>query len=122
MLPVLEDATLAARSMQYTLDSLLLYATVCGTGLDTIPLPGDTPTDALAAILLDLATLAVKLDKPLTGRLMPIPGLRAGDMTQFDFEYFANARVLETRSSRPLRVLEDRQVEFKRHKTQLLTD
>jgi uncharacterized protein (UPF0210 family) len=94
MLPVLEDAVLAARSQNYTLDSLLLYSTVCGTGLDTVPLPGDTSVSALAAILLDLATLAVKLDKPLTARLLPVPGLQAGDLTPFDFEYFANARVM----------------------------
>lgn len=94
MFPVLEDSTLAANSARYSLDSLLLYSTVCGTGLDTIPLPGDISAAALAAILLDLATLAVKLNKPLTARLMPIPGLRAGDATHFDFEYFASARVM----------------------------
>ena len=98
-LPVLEDSRLAANSMCYTLDSLLLYSTVCGTGLDTIPLPGDTSIDVLAAILLDLATLAVKLNKPLTARLMPIPGLRAGDLTQFNFEYFSNARVMNANAS-----------------------
>ena len=95
MLPVLEDSTLAARSSDYSLDSLLLYSTVCGTGLDTIPLPGDTTSDTIAAILLDLATLAVKSNKPLTARLMPIPGMQAGDTTRFNFEYFANACVLD---------------------------
>ena len=99
MLPVLEDATLAARSAHYSVDSLLLYSTVCGTGLDTLPLPGETSADTLAAILLDLATLAVRLDKPLTARLIPIPGLAAGDMTRFDFQYFANAQVLAAGSS-----------------------
>jgi hypothetical protein len=49
----------------------------------------------LAAILLDLATLALRLDKPLTARLMPIPGKAAGDPTGFDFAFFANSRVLE---------------------------
>jgi uncharacterized protein (UPF0210 family) len=99
MLPVLEDATLAARAAQFTLDSLLLYSTVCGTGIDTIPLPGDTSAQTLASILLDLATLAVKLEKPLTARLLPIPGLKAGDTTHFDFEYFADARVMEAGTS-----------------------
>ncbi len=99
MLPVLEDSTLAVRSSDYALDSLLLYSTVCGTGLDTIPLPGDTTSDTIAAILLDLATLAVKLNKPLTARLMPIPGMQAGDTTRFNFEYFANARVLDEGTS-----------------------
>jgi uncharacterized protein (UPF0210 family) len=96
MLPVLEDATLAARSLEetFTVDDLLLYSAVCGTGLDTVPLPGDASDAELAGILLDVATLAVRLDKPLTARLMPIPGARAGDITQFDFDYFANGRVL----------------------------
>lgn len=112
MLPVLEDSTLAARSSLYTLDSLLLYSTVCGTGLDTIPLPGDTSASALAALLLDLATLAVRLNKPLTARLIPLPGLKAGDMTRFNFEYFENARVLDGGMS-ALKVFEsDTQVEF----------
>jgi hypothetical protein len=99
LLPVLEDRTLARRSAEgtFTLDSLLLYSAVCGTGLDTIPLPGDTSAEELAAILLDVATLALAADKPLTARLMPIPGKQAGEVTDFDFEYFANARILGTR-------------------------
>jgi hypothetical protein len=81
----------------FTLDSLLLYSTVCGTGLDTIPLPGDVTVDELSAILLDVATLSLVADKPLTARLMPIPGKKAGDLTTFDFPYFANARIMDIR-------------------------
>ena len=99
MLPVLEDATLAARSREglFTVNDLLLYSAVCGTGLDTVPLPGDVSEEELASILLDVATLALRLDKPLTARLMPIPGAKSGDLTAFDFPYFANGRVLEVK-------------------------
>ncbi|MBC7252184.1 MAG: DUF711 family protein, partial [Anaerolineae bacterium] len=99
LLPVLEDRTIAQRSTEdlLTLDGLLLYSAVCGTGLDTIPLPGEVSEEELAAILLDVATLAQIADKPLTARLMPIPGRKAGDVTTFDFAYFANARLLRTR-------------------------
>jgi uncharacterized protein len=99
MLPVLEDATLAARSLErtFSVNDLLLYSAVCGTGLDTVPLPGDTGEDELAGILLDVAALAFRLNKPLTARLMPIPGAKAGDVTDFDFPYFANGRVLDTK-------------------------
>lgn len=101
MLPVLEDWTLALRSQEntFTLDSLLLYSTVCGTGLDTIPLVGETSIESIAALLLDLSALAVKLDKPLTARLIPVPGVKTGEMTKFNFEYFANARVFDLGSS-----------------------
>ena len=99
MLPVLEDATLAARSREglFTVNDLLLYSSVCGTGLDTVPLPGDVSEEELAGILLDVAALALRLDKPLTARLMPVPGARAGDLTTFDFAYFANGRVLDVK-------------------------
>lgn len=94
-LPVLEDPVLAARAgKSLSVNDILLYSAVCGTGLDTIPLPGDTTEEQIAAVLLDLAALAQRLDKPLTARLMPIPGKAAGDLIHFDFSYFADSRVL----------------------------
>jgi uncharacterized protein (UPF0210 family) len=101
MFPVLEDSVLAARAEDrlYGVDSLLLYSTVCGAGLDTVPLPGDVGVGELAGILLDVATLAITLDKPLSARLMPVPDLRAGQRTAFDFEYFANTHLLPAKSS-----------------------
>ncbi|MFQ5434385.1 MAG: DUF711 family protein, partial [Anaerolineae bacterium] len=96
MLPVLEDSVLARRAAEGTLaiTDLLAYSAVCGVGLDTIPLPGDVDAGTLTGILLDVAALATRLDKPLTARLMPLPGLQAGDPVQFDFPYFANSRVM----------------------------
>jgi uncharacterized protein (UPF0210 family) len=96
MQPVLEDSILAKRAAEGTLTikDLLLYSTVCGTGLDTVPLPGDVTPEQIAALLLDLSALALRLDKPLTARLMPIPGKKAGDPTNFDFAFFANSKVM----------------------------
>ncbi len=101
MFPVLEDSVLAANTenRMYGIDSLLLYSTVCGAGLDTVPIPGDVGVDELAGILLDVATLAITQNKPLSARLMPVPGLSADQRTAFDFEYFANACVLPVKSS-----------------------
>jgi uncharacterized protein (UPF0210 family) len=101
MLPVLEDAVLAARAADgsLALKDLLMYAAVCGTGLDTVPLPGDISADQISAVLVDLTALSLRLDKPLTARLMPIPGKAAGDLTEFDFEFFANSRVMGVESS-----------------------
>jgi uncharacterized protein (UPF0210 family) len=96
MLPVLEDATLAHRAAEglLTARDLLLYSAVCGTGLDTLPLPGNATVGQIAPLLLDLSALALRLDKPLTARLMPVPGRVAGDPTGFDFAFFANSRVM----------------------------
>ena len=87
-----------------TVRDLLLCSAVCGTGLDTVPLPGDTSPEQIAALLLDVAALALRLDKPLTARLMPIPGKAAGDPTGFDFAFFANSRVMGIEAA-PLRGL-----------------
>jgi len=96
MQPVLEDSVLAQRAAAGTLTikDLLLYSAVCGTGLDTVPLPGDVSADQIAPLLLDLSTLSLRLDKPLTARLMPIPGKKAGDPTGFDFAFFSNSKVM----------------------------
>lgn len=100
MLPVLEDSVLARRTAEgsFGIDDLLLCSTVCGLGLDTVPLPGDTSVEALSALIGDVAALAVQLDKPLTARLLPVPGKRAGEMTSYDFPYFANGRVMAVES------------------------
>ncbi len=96
MLPVLEDSVLARRIAEHpaTLHELLLYSAVCGTGLDTIPLPEDVSEAELAGAYLDVAALSMALgQKPLTARLLPVPGARAGDMTAYSFDYFSNSRV-----------------------------
>ena len=72
---------------------------MCGTGLDTVPLPGDVTADEMSPLLLDLCALALRLDKPLTARLMPVPGKRAGDATEFDFGFFANSKVMKLDSA-----------------------
>lgn len=97
LMPPLEDFTLAKRAAEgiLSINDLLMYSAVCGTGLDTVPLPGNASVQQLEAVLLDLAALALRLDKPLTARLMPIPGKLAGNETSFNFPFFANSRVMK---------------------------
>jgi len=85
MVPVLEDNVLARRWAEgtYNIDSLLAYSAVCAGGLDTVPLPGDISEDRLGRILSDVATLAFKWNKPLAARLLPVPGGKPGDRTDF---------------------------------------
>ncbi|NVM44334.1 MAG: DUF711 family protein [Candidatus Lokiarchaeota archaeon] len=96
---VLEDYTIANSLSEnnFNLDTLLLYATICGTGLDCVPLPGNISERELFYILLDLCTISLRLNKPLTARLMPIPDRNAGDIVDFDFEYFASSKVMDFR-------------------------
>lgn len=95
MIPILEDARLAQRWSEgaLSIDTLLSYSSVCGTGLDTVPLPGDVTEEQLARILGDVAVLAYKWKKPLTARLQPVHGRRAGEMSAFDSPFIVNARL-----------------------------
>jgi uncharacterized protein len=95
MLPVLEDSILARRWSEghLAMDSLLAYSAVCGTGLDTIPLPGDISNEQIEHILSDVASLSLKWHKPLAARLLPVANKKPGDMTEFDDPFLVNAKI-----------------------------
>jgi uncharacterized protein (UPF0210 family) len=95
MMPVMEDSVLARRWSEGTfdMDSLLAYSAVCGTGLDTIPLPGMVTEEQLTRIFGDVAALAWKWHKPLSARLLPAPRRKAGELTQFSNQWLVNTRV-----------------------------
>ena len=58
-------------------------------------MPGDVPAQKLAALLLDVAALAYRLNKPLTARLFPVPGKHAGEQTEFKNPHLCNGAVFE---------------------------
>jgi uncharacterized protein (UPF0210 family) len=92
MVPVMEDKVLARRWAEGTIttDSLLAYSAVCGTGLDTIPYPGNIGVDQLVRIFGDVASLAWKWKKPLSARLQPVAGKNPGDQTAFSSRFLFN--------------------------------
>jgi uncharacterized protein len=97
MLPVLEDPVLATRAAEnrYTVRELLLYSSVCGTGLDVVPLPGDTSVKELTALISDVAALSSRLHKPLSARLFLIPGKKAGDRAEFSNPFLTSSVVMK---------------------------
>lgn len=96
MLAVVEDEGLAqaTKNGEFEIRSLLTYSSVCGIGLDTVPIEGDTSAEKIADICRDTGTMAFRLNKPLTVRLFPVPGLKAGDITQFQSDDLCNSAVL----------------------------
>lgn len=121
MLPVMEDLVLAARaaglrgpamelskealsgskssslegSSTYSLRDLLTFSSVCGVGMDTVPVPGDVTSEQLANIYLEVGAMAYRLNKPLSCRLLPMPGQKAGEWTSIESPYLCNTRVFE---------------------------
>lgn len=95
MLPVLEDAMLGQRWEEdyVNVHQLLFYSSICGTGLDSIPLAGSHSAGEIAHLLLDVATLSLRLQKPLSARLFPVVGRQTGERTTFKSSYLTNTRI-----------------------------
>merc|ERR550525_963372 len=49
-----------------------------------------------------MASMAFRLKKPLSARLWPVLGKRAGDMTEVDNPFFVNSKVLTVDPPEPL--------------------
>lgn len=104
MLPLAEDAGLAAAGAALSAQTLLFYSAVCGCGLDTVPVPGvsdATPPGesarlhaAAASLFLDVAGLAARLRKPLACRLLPVAGGAAGQATAWASPYLVPGTLL----------------------------
>ncbi len=95
MLPVLEDAMLGHRWEEdyVNIHQLLFYSSICGTGLDTIPLADSHSVGEIAHLLLDVATLSLRLQKPLSARLFPVAGRQIGERTTVTLPYLTNTRI-----------------------------
>jgi uncharacterized protein (UPF0210 family) len=96
MLPILEDPVLADRVNEgrIKISDLLLYSTVCGTGLDLVPVPGDAAIQDIARVIGDVATLAVRLKKPLSARLFTVPGKNTGEHVEFTDPLLCASKVM----------------------------
>ena len=103
MLPLCEDQQLAqlvkkppgSKHRKLEISDLLSISSVCGVGIDTIPLAEDVSEDKLTSLLLDMAGLASRWNKPLSCRVLPFTGRKAGDQTDFVSPYMFNTQVFE---------------------------
>ena len=106
---LLEDPAIARGSSRkaFGIDALLSFASVCGCGLDMVPVPGDTYEEEIASLILDVAAMSVALDKPLGARILPIPGKHANEYTDFGHDFFYNCRIMAVRNRACARELFD---------------
>jgi len=88
-----------AKIQTYDISTLMACAAVGATGLDVIPLSGNLSQKKVEGLMRDVAQLAITLKKPLTVRLLPVPGLQAGELTAFDFDYFSSTRTFDLPSN-----------------------
>ncbi|MCL2765196.1 MAG: PFL family protein [Treponema sp.] len=84
-IPVSEDEGMVAAVKKgcITLDKLEAMTCVCSVGLDMIPIPGDTPSSTIAAIIADEMAIGMVNNKTTAVRVIPVPGKKAGEWAQF---------------------------------------
>lgn len=84
-IPVLEDNIIARAASEgaLTLDHLKAMSAVCSTGLDMIPIPGDTSPKTISAIIADIVALGIVNRKTVGARLIPVYGKKTGDWVDF---------------------------------------
>ena len=84
-IPVSEDAALseAVAAGDLCLEKLEAMTSVCSVGLDMIAIPGDTPSETIAALIADEMAIGVMNDKTTGVRVIPVPGARPGDKVEF---------------------------------------
>ena len=101
MFSPLEDDWLSKQSVKGILDieSLMLYSTVCGCGIDMVPLPGDIFVETIASLIADVVTLSYKLNKPLGIRVLPIPGKFTNDKTNFNHDFLSDMKIINIQDS-----------------------
>ena len=89
---VFEDDVLASRfaTGNVTINDLILYSSVCGCGIDMVPISENTSEVSLTRLAGDVSALAFRLNKPLGIRTLTIPYKNPGEMTSFNHDFLTN--------------------------------
>jgi len=109
MLPVLGDAIIAQRAKEgsFSANDLLLYAAAGASGLDIVPIPGNTTPDQIAGLYLDLAALAITSNRPMIARLLPVPDKTVGQVVTLGGDELAGGAVVPVKTSGVRKLLEE---------------
>ncbi len=100
MYSLLEDLDLCIINNErgVTLEQFTSLATMCGCGLDMVPISGDVTPEEIYTCCMDIAAVSCKYDKPLGVRLLPIPGTKRGQKIRTsiegDADFIANTRIV----------------------------
>lgn len=101
MYSLLEDKRLCKDNNfnKFDINSLMLYSTVCGCGLDMLPIQGEFIEEEIVSLILDVSTLARRHNKPLGIRLLPIPFKWVGDRTEFNMDFLSDTQLMKLKNN-----------------------
>lgn len=95
MYSLLEDPIVCKNSnyKMFDINALMAFASVCGCGVDMVPITGDAGEEEIASLALDLSAMSTVLKKPLGVRVLPIPLKGVNEKTDFNHDFIHNAKV-----------------------------
>ena len=100
MYSLLEDLELCRMNNEQgvKLEDLIKLSTMCGCGIDMVPITEDTSNNELKTAIIEIGAISTKLKKPLGIRFLPIPHTKKNEIeyTNFynDADFIANTKVL----------------------------
>ena len=99
MYSVMEDNILANQSIsgELNLEQLMLLSSVCGCGIDMVPISGILSPETISSYINDTASMAIRLRKSLGVRFLPIPGKLSGEITDINGDFICNARIFHAK-------------------------
>jgi uncharacterized protein (UPF0210 family) len=105
MYSLLEDLEFCYMNIKngITVEDITSVSTMCGCGVDMVPVYGNITVDEILAIFLDIAAISCRLSKPLGVRLLPIPRT-LNNKNQYttlcdDADFITNTRIVPVSSS-----------------------
>ncbi len=104
MFSILEDDGLSDSTIcnTFSYDSLLLFSTLCGCGIDMVPVSGTIMRETINNMILDIITLSKVHGKPLGFRILPQVGKTPSDLTTYSHDFISNSRVFSIQDTRSL--------------------
>ncbi|MEO0237459.1 MAG: DUF711 family protein [candidate division WOR-3 bacterium] len=94
MLPLSEDYRLSKMSFDNNIriKDLLLLSSVCGCGIDTVPISTDSKNEFIESLIIDSYTISRKWKKPLQLRILPVHNQ---EIVKFNSKYLLKTKFLE---------------------------
>ena len=97
MYSLLEDEKLCEinNSIGIKLEDLIKLSTMCGCGIDMVPIYNDYNADIIKAYILDICAISCRLNKPLGVRFISLP--RKSNITNFknNKDFITNTKILD---------------------------
>ncbi|MEO0288290.1 MAG: DUF711 family protein [candidate division WOR-3 bacterium] len=94
MLPLSEDYRLSKMSFENSIriKDLLLLSSVCGCGIDTVPISIDSKNEFIESLIIDSYTISKKWKKPLQLRVLPVHNK---EIVMFNSKYLLKTKFLK---------------------------